>query len=304
MSIEALNWALVVPIGGNNKIVLLGLANHAHPNGRNAFPSVPTLATYAFCSERTVQRCLRELETEGWIKQTGWFHIDGRADRRVAVYALAMTGRQPVTPSRGDGDERGDTPVASGVTPTSPEPSIATVQGSEALPPNHEDNEDNGDVEVGATTSKKKRKLSDRERARKARASADRLPSGFPDELRPHAEQAHRVLTEVAEQWNAREVTMRGVGLAIMGNPNRRFVAEAYALASWAATAPRAIKDVVGTYRTWLGKADRIAGVELLGGPIPAGGDGGGARPSRFESAQRGLAELYAEQRARENAGE
>lgn len=42
MSIEAVSWALGVPVGGNEKVMLLGLANHAHPDGSNAYPALGT----------------------------------------------------------------------------------------------------------------------------------------------------------------------------------------------------------------------------------------------------------------------
>jgi hypothetical protein len=44
MSVEAMAWALRVPIGGSAKVVLLGLANHADPDGGQAWPCVDTLA--------------------------------------------------------------------------------------------------------------------------------------------------------------------------------------------------------------------------------------------------------------------
>jgi len=47
------------------KLVLLGIANHDGDGG--AWPAVQTLARYADVSERTVQRCLRELEQCGHI---------------------------------------------------------------------------------------------------------------------------------------------------------------------------------------------------------------------------------------------
>ena len=48
-------------------MVLLGLAEHAHPDGSEARPAVATLARYAECDERTVRRHLRKLEDAGII---------------------------------------------------------------------------------------------------------------------------------------------------------------------------------------------------------------------------------------------
>lgn len=119
MSIEALNWALTVPVGGTQKVVLLGLANHAASDGDGAWPSIAKLATYAHCSERTVQRTLTSLMEDGWIEATGPAPTR-RADRAPTVYRLGLTGCQSVT-SPADGvtstTPRGDIAV-------SPEPSI------------------------------------------------------------------------------------------------------------------------------------------------------------------------------------
>lgn len=64
MSIEAVGDVLNarLNLGGSVKMVLLGLANHADPNGSNARPSIPRLSTYAEISDRSIQRALRDLE--------------------------------------------------------------------------------------------------------------------------------------------------------------------------------------------------------------------------------------------------
>lgn len=76
MSVEAISWALnLAPVptdaGGRRnpacKAVLVGLANHADPSGRDAFPSVRTLMRYTELSERTVRTALDRLEAAGVI---------------------------------------------------------------------------------------------------------------------------------------------------------------------------------------------------------------------------------------------
>ena len=76
MSVEAISWALnLAPVpahrGGQpssaSKFVLVGLANHAGPDGAGAFPSVATLVRYTGLSERTVRTCLDRLQAEGII---------------------------------------------------------------------------------------------------------------------------------------------------------------------------------------------------------------------------------------------
>jgi hypothetical protein len=49
------------------KFVLVGLANHAGPDGTAAFPSVATLVRYTGLAERTVRICLDRLAAEGII---------------------------------------------------------------------------------------------------------------------------------------------------------------------------------------------------------------------------------------------
>jgi hypothetical protein len=77
MSVEAVSWALnlaPVPLDRNGKpntacaFVLVGLANHADPDGTASFPSVPTLARYTRLSERHVRTALDRLEAEGIIR--------------------------------------------------------------------------------------------------------------------------------------------------------------------------------------------------------------------------------------------
>lgn len=67
MRVEAICWALnlaPVPAGRRGqpssacKFVLVGLANHAGPDGTGAFPSVATLVRHVGLSERTVRSCL------------------------------------------------------------------------------------------------------------------------------------------------------------------------------------------------------------------------------------------------------
>jgi hypothetical protein len=77
VSVEAISRALsLAPVpadrGGQPsspcKFVLVGLANHAGPDGTNAFLSVATLVRYTGLSERTVRTCLDRLEDAGIIQ--------------------------------------------------------------------------------------------------------------------------------------------------------------------------------------------------------------------------------------------
>jgi hypothetical protein len=50
------------------KAVLIGLAEHAGPDGRHTYPSVPRLAVYTSLGESTVRRKLADLRAEGLIE--------------------------------------------------------------------------------------------------------------------------------------------------------------------------------------------------------------------------------------------
>lgn len=93
-----MSWALNTRVGtkgdrdaATRKLILVGYGNHAHKNGRNAWASKVTIAEYADCDTRTVQRQVKRLVADGWIRegdQEQVAHI--RADRRPVVYDLAM----------------------------------------------------------------------------------------------------------------------------------------------------------------------------------------------------------------------
>ena len=70
MSVEATSLALnLAPVPADRgwqpssacMLVLVGLANHAGPDGTGAFPSVAMLVRYTGLSERTVRTCLDRL---------------------------------------------------------------------------------------------------------------------------------------------------------------------------------------------------------------------------------------------------
>lgn len=82
MSIEAVKWALEAQVGGNAKVLLIGLANHAHPDGTEAYPSLDTLARYAHCDRSTARRNVRKLVEAGWISE------DGLGPRGQTKYSL------------------------------------------------------------------------------------------------------------------------------------------------------------------------------------------------------------------------
>jgi Helix-turn-helix domain len=114
VSIEAIHWALntaSIPRDRRDAsslaAVLVGLANHAGPDGCNAFPSVSTLSQYTRLSERAVQYALRGLEELGLIGPSDPDIIAAyikRADRRPKGWDLAIhSGAQTVHPAGSNG---------------------------------------------------------------------------------------------------------------------------------------------------------------------------------------------------------
>jgi hypothetical protein len=103
VSVEAISWALnLAPVpadrGGQPssacKFVLVGLANHAGPDGTAAFPSVATLVRYTGLAERAVRTCLDRLAAAGIISPCDPGIVAARikrADRRPQGWDLNLS---------------------------------------------------------------------------------------------------------------------------------------------------------------------------------------------------------------------
>lgn len=89
MSIEAVAWALkqnvteTLPNGKiaakhTAKLVLIALANHHNESTGECYPAKWRLMEASCSSEKTVERCLRWLEAEGWIKRIPGYTEKGR----------------------------------------------------------------------------------------------------------------------------------------------------------------------------------------------------------------------------------
>ncbi|WP_433373836.1 helix-turn-helix domain-containing protein [Actinoplanes sp. CA-142083] len=80
--------------------VLIGLANHAHPNGHGAFPSQERLAHYSRKSTRSIRSDLATLERLGLIRRGDQRHTAFiPSDRRPVVWDLALERRREVPSS-------------------------------------------------------------------------------------------------------------------------------------------------------------------------------------------------------------
>jgi len=96
MSVEAIAWVLNhAPVQSPvSKLVLVALANHAHPDGSAAFPSVATICRYTCLSERSVRQHLDNLEGQGIIRRCDPKIVAAyieRADRRPIGYDIVLS---------------------------------------------------------------------------------------------------------------------------------------------------------------------------------------------------------------------
>lgn len=236
---EVAGWIRRLRLAPAEKLVLLLIFDHAGPQQDGtwtAWPSARVLAQEAgFASRATVRKHIVSLEAAGIVERVERARDNGSRTSNSLVLLVGSSTPVSVPP-----------PATQSVPPPAPEgvPQKPS-EGSPQLKPSN--------------------------REERAREQAQKLPDDFPSELTEHARSVFRVLRSLAEQHNAREVTPRAVGLVMMGHPGRRYVEEAHALAAWAQAPPTPIKDVVGRYRTWLGRANTYAGTENLGAPSTNG---------------------------------
>lgn len=133
MSVATMLWALLPhdDLGPAEQLTLVILADHANPDGCNAFPKVSTLAARRGLSARTVRRHLATLRELGFIRlgdQRWTAHL--RADERPTVWDLDVARRPSAAPPDGpewDPDPNPEPvpePVDDGVTGLSTDPPI------------------------------------------------------------------------------------------------------------------------------------------------------------------------------------
>lgn len=103
MAIEVLVLALNAKVGNSiKKAVLIGLANHAHPDGTKCFPSVRRLAAYAECGESTVRAKLRELRSESVIEIVKEATHHHPTEYKVNLHKLSTMEHEVITSLRRD----------------------------------------------------------------------------------------------------------------------------------------------------------------------------------------------------------
>ena len=104
MSIALMTMARKTALPTNEKFVLMALADWADDNGTNCWPSIYELSEYLTCSERTVQRLLRDLEQGGWIAVVG-NHNGGGTSRHYALNVPKMDEAAKVEHARREAEK-------------------------------------------------------------------------------------------------------------------------------------------------------------------------------------------------------
>jgi len=95
---------------GNDRLLLLAIADCADDDGDNAWPSVDTLAEKATCSERTVQRRIQHLEEVGCLTVLRGAGRNGTHRYRVHMDKGAMKPPKPKRASTPAGEKAVDNP--------------------------------------------------------------------------------------------------------------------------------------------------------------------------------------------------
>lgn len=108
MSIRIMSEIWKTRLPTSEKMVLLIIADHASDDGTEAWPSQRLIAEKASLTIRTVQRCINNLQAEGWLhmdKRAGG-SINCRDDRRPNKYTIHLGKIRGDTTSQRKG--RGD----------------------------------------------------------------------------------------------------------------------------------------------------------------------------------------------------
>lgn len=96
MSLIALSWAMEqFDLGISEKMVLVVLANHHNAETGQCNPSIPRIAHYSGCSDRTVQRSLSELIKQGRIAISTASRFDGSQTSHAYDLLLGVTNCHP-----------------------------------------------------------------------------------------------------------------------------------------------------------------------------------------------------------------
>lgn len=248
-------WSREQKVGNpTRKLILTSLAITAEAQTGSGFMAQADLAEYAECSVRTVSDHLKALEDTRLLRRRKRFSKSGR---RIADGFLLLA---PGVTSWPDGEPvEAASPPENSAGGSPPEDSSS---GSPAQSPPE-----------ALAAEQEKPFEKPRDKKEKARASSDdrRLspPDDFPDELRPHARIILPILERIAQDHNAKRVWPLAVGKTLMQFRHKPLVEAVHDLDRWSVDPPRAVKDVVSTYATFLTRAKDLQGVERLNGTGP-----------------------------------
>jgi hypothetical protein len=121
MSVKAMSWAFEQRLSGNEKCVLLALADRARDDGV-CWPGQEETARKAFVSVRTVSRILGKLEAEGYLSRQPRYRENGSRTSDLTVLNMGqpdnLSGHLPDKP-----DEANRTTVSGPEPPLTTEPS-------------------------------------------------------------------------------------------------------------------------------------------------------------------------------------
>lgn len=204
MSIEAIKWALndAPDVPPQLVAVLIGLANHAGPDGKGAFASQARLARYARKSDRAVRNDLAALLKLNLIKisenQGAAAHI--RQDQRPVVYELALhrTSGSAVPPGSTVPAVNGDESGQDGSTPGS------TVPGGSRVPGGSTASNDRKHTSDEPTTNQLPKDFSSPPAAPEDDAPPKK-PKGKPKKPEPYREDVQKICLRLAELMIANE---------------------------------------------------------------------------------------------------
>ena len=130
------------PGGGGDLLLALAIADHAHDDGTNIYPSIKSLSKKTRQSERTVQYQLRKMEESGWIQLVS-YEKGGRGKSReyrinpdwimgadIAPFSIDIKGATDDIKGATD-DIKGATDDIKGAIAVAPEPSLTITNHQE-----------------------------------------------------------------------------------------------------------------------------------------------------------------------------
>jgi hypothetical protein len=121
MSLKAMGWAFEQPLSGNEKCVLLALAERARDEDGLCWPGQAEVAHKAYVSTKTVGRIMKKLEDAGYLRREARYKDDG--SRKSDLTWLQMDRPSP-TDTLGGPPTAGGTPRTEVSVEPSKEPSV------------------------------------------------------------------------------------------------------------------------------------------------------------------------------------